>query len=74
MSTSKLASALNEQFDNPWEEQFEGGWDVHFEKGWDAALLAAFEIIEQELGRTGNEYMLARLKSRFMRELEMKED
>ena len=24
MSTSKLASALDEQFDNPWEEQFEG--------------------------------------------------
>ena len=51
----------------------ESCFDAQFDKGWDAALLAAFEIIEQELGRTGNEYMLARLKSRFMRELEMKE-
>ncbi len=48
--------------------------DSQFDKGWDAGVQAAFEIIEQELGRTGNEYMLARLKSRFMRELEMKED
>ena len=48
--------------------------DSQFEKGWDDGVSAAFEIIEQELGRTGNEYMLARLKSRFMRELEMKED
>ena len=48
--------------------------DEQFDKGWDAGVQAAFEIIEQELGRTGNEYMLARLKYRFMRELEMKED
>lgn len=48
--------------------------DEQFVKGWDAGVSAAFEIIEQELGRTGNEYMLARLKSRFMRELEMKDD
>ena len=48
--------------------------DSQFDKGWDAGVSAAFELIEQELGRTGNEYMLARLKSRFMRELEMKED
>ena len=48
--------------------------DSQFDKGWDAGVQAAFDIIEQELGRTGNEYMLARLKSRFMRELEMKED
>ena len=47
--------------------------DSQFDKGWDAGVQAAFETIEQELGRTGNEYMLARLKSRFMRELEMKE-
>ena len=47
--------------------------DSQFEKGWDEGVQAAFEIIEQELGRTGNEYMLARLKSRFMREPEMKE-
>ena len=47
--------------------------DEAFDKAWDAGVSAAFEIIEQELGRTGNEYMLARLKSRFMRELEMKE-
>lgn len=48
--------------------------DSQFDKGWDAGVQAALEIIEQELGRTGNEYMLSRLKSRFMRELEMKED
>ena len=47
--------------------------DSQFEKGWDAGVQAAFEIIEQELGRTGNEHMLVRLKSRFMRELEMEE-
>jgi len=62
---------LGEQFDNPWEEQFERGWDVHFEKGWDAALIAAFEIIEQEVERGSN---LDSIRARFVRELEMKED
>ena len=52
----------------------EAALDSQFDKGWDAGVQAAFEIIEQELGRTGNEHMLSRLKSRFTRELEMKED
>lgn len=71
MSTSKLASALAEQFDNPWEEQFERGWDVHFEKGWDEGVSAAFEIIVQGVERGAS---LDSIRERFVRELEMKED
>lgn len=58
----------------PAQEKLYELLDQQFDKGWDAGVSASFEIIEQELGRTGNEYMLARLKSRFMRELEMKDD
>lgn len=58
----------------PAQEKLYELLDQQFDKGWDAGVQAAFEIIEQELGRTGNEYMLARLKSRFMRELEMEDD
>ena len=46
-------------------------FDEQFDKGWDAALVAALEIIEQEVKRGSN---LATICARFMRELEMKED
>ena len=45
--------------------------DSQFDKGWDAALIAAFEIIEQELKRGAN---LDNIRARFVRELGMKDD
>ena len=42
-----------------------------FDKGWDAALVDAFEIIEQEVKRGSN---LDSIRARFVRELGMKED
>ena len=46
-------------------------FEEQFNKGWDAALVDAFEIIEQEVKRGSN---LDSIRARFVRELEMKED
>lgn len=45
--------------------------EICFDKGWDAALVDAFEIIEQEVKRGSN---LDSIRARFVRELGMKED
>lgn len=48
--------------------------DQQFEKGWDAAVRAAFEIVELEVGGLGHRRMMERIRMRFRDELEMKED
>ena len=48
--------------------------DQEFDKGWDAAVRAAFEIVETEVGGLGHERLLKRIHMRFREELEMKED
>ena len=48
--------------------------DQEFDKGWDAAVRAAFEIVELEVGGLGHERLLKRIRMRFRDELEMEED
>ena len=48
--------------------------DQEFDKGWDAAVRAAFEIVELEVGGLGHTRVMARIRKRFLEELEMKED
>ena len=49
-------------------------FDQQFEKGWDAAVHAAHEIVEIEVGGLGYTRVMARIRKRFLEELEMKED
>ena len=48
--------------------------DSQFDKGWDAGVRAAFEIVEIEVGGLGHTRVMARIRKRFLKELEMKED
>ena len=48
--------------------------DQEFDKGWDAAVRAAFEIVELEVGGLGHRRLMERIRVRFVDELEMKED
>ena len=45
--------------------------DAQFDKGWAAGVQAAFDIVQEVLGSGAD---LAAICTRFMRELEMKED
>lgn len=57
-----------------FDEQFDKGWDAGWDKGWDAGVRAAFEIVELEVGGLGHTRVMARIRKRFLEELEMKED
>ena len=46
-------------------------FDEQFDKGWDAALVAALETVEQEVGHGPR---LDSIRVRFVRELGMRED
>ena len=48
--------------------------DSQFDKGWDAGVQAAFEIVELEVGGLGHTRVMARIRKRFLEELELKED
>ncbi len=52
----------------------EACFDDQFDKGWDAGVQAALEIVELEVGGLGHTRVMARIRKRFLEELEMKED